>query len=468
VTADQTPSSPGRVEGIDSIRYGAADHPGVRLLIIDRPAKMNAIGADEARGLEKAIEEFRLDPHARVLVITGAGGDAFCAGADLHAVAAMAGVEDGRPLFVPEDPDRPQSPGVGNIGPTRIHDIYKPVIAAVNGVAYAGGLEWACFAHLRIADRHASFGVTCRRWNVGLGDGGTQRLPRIVGLGRALDLILTGRVIGAEEAERIGLVNEVTPSGCCLDRALEVAATLADLPQGALRTDLEATVRGSGLPLDHGLEIERECFDRLLVDPELVEGAGRFLRRDHPDRMPGAPSLHRPATAWAFARESHAGQTDRFGRSFVAHPAAVADLCGALGDEDAVVAAYLHDAVEKGSASLDDLGATFGPRVQKMVETLGQDGAIADRQARREDHRRRVAASDPTTIAVYVNDRRDGIRTLTRLVEAGHDPDEFDAAGRPADWRGDLAAVSNLGVQPELIEAMRTELENLEFLLSRA
>jgi enoyl-CoA hydratase/carnithine racemase len=103
-------------------------------------------------------------------------------------------------------------PAEGNIGPTRWTDIHKPIIAAVNGAAYAGGLEWACLANLRIADEHASFGVTCRRWNVGLGDGGTQRLPRLIGLSRAMDLIITGRVIGAREAERFGLVNEVTPA----------------------------------------------------------------------------------------------------------------------------------------------------------------------------------------------------------------------------------------------------------------
>ena len=459
--------SPGldREGSTDTIHYGEANHPGVRLLVIDRPAKMNAIGPAEAAGLERAVGAFHEDRDARVLVMTGAGGDAFCAGADLHAVAAMAGVEDGTPLFIPEDPNEPKSPAVGNIGPTRLHDVYKPVIAAVNGVAYAGGLEWACFAHLRIADRHASFGVTCRRWNVGLGDGGTQRLPRIIGLGRALDLILTGRVIGADEAERIGLVNEVTPSGRCLERALELASSLADLPQGAMRTDLEATVRGSGLPLEHGLEVERECFDRLLLDPELIEGTSRFLDRDHPDRTPDAQPLHRPARAWSLARKAHAGQKDRFGRDFVEHPAGVAELCADLGDEDAVVAAYLHDAVEKGDASFDEVEAIFGWRTRSMVEALGQDPAITDSQARRDDHRSRVAASDPITIAVYLNDRRDGIRTLIELAENGRDPAEFDASGRMDVWRGDLAAISESAVRPDLLEAMRSELDRLDSIL---
>ena len=132
------------------------------------------------------------------------------------------------------------------LGPSRWTDIYKPTIAAVNGVAYAGGLEWACWTDLAIADEHATFGVTCRRWNIGLADGGTQRLTRILGYRRAIDLIITGRVIDAHEAERIGLVNQVVPSGTCVQRALELANTIAALPQPALRTDLEAARTGRG------------------------------------------------------------------------------------------------------------------------------------------------------------------------------------------------------------------------------
>jgi enoyl-CoA hydratase len=148
-------------------------------------------------------------------------------------------------------------------------------------------LEWACFADIRIADEHASFGVTCRRWNIGLGDGGTQRLPRIVGMGRAMELIITGRVIDAREAERIGLVNEVTPSGGCVDRALQLAEQIAALPQPAIRTDKEAAVRGFGRPLEEGLRIEAQCFNRLLETPEMAEGVRRFVERDHPDRGAG-------------------------------------------------------------------------------------------------------------------------------------------------------------------------------------
>ena len=128
---------------------------------------------------------------------------------------------------------RGERPGI--LGPTRWTDLTKPTIAAVNGVAYAGGLEWACWTDLCIADEHATFGVTCRRWNIGLADGGTQRLPRIVGMRRAMELIVTGRVIDADEALRIGLVNEVVPSGSCATRALELARAYSRLePRGAI------------------------------------------------------------------------------------------------------------------------------------------------------------------------------------------------------------------------------------------
>lgn len=443
-----------------TIRYELHSTPGVRVLTIDRPRKMNAIGPVEARALDRAISGFEADPEARVLVMTGAGGDAFCSGADLHSVASLAGIEDGEPLFVPEDPANPSSPPEGNIGPTRRTDLFKPVIAAVNGAAYAGGLEWACFAHLRVADSHASFGVTCRRWNVGLGDGGTQRLPRIIGLGRALDLILTGRVIGAREAERIGLVNEVTPSGHCLERALEIASTLSRLPQGAMRTDLEATIRGSGLPLVDGLEVERECFDRLLVDPELIEGASRFLSRDHEDRAPDAPALHPPGRAWSFARKAHQGEVDRFGRDFIEHPAAVAELSVELG-ETALTVAYLHDTVEKAGTDPEEIERLFGREVRQMVETLGQDPSIQDGIARREDHRRRIAAAGRIEQAVYLNDRRESILTLTTLLESGRDPEEFDAARRVSLWQGDLDAVDPEKVDPAMLSTIRQELQRL-------
>ena len=263
----------------------------VTLITLNRPQRMNAIGPVVSRELADAWGRFRDDDEQLVAVLTGAGPDAFCAGADLK--AAMAGFDpasDEEPLieWSPQEIEahnRGERPGI--IGPSRWTDIYKPIIAAVNGVAYAGGLEWACFADIRIADQHASFGVTNRRWNIGLGDGGTQRLPRIIGMGRAMELILTGHVIDARKAEQIGLVNEVTPSGQCVDRALQLAEQIAALPQPAIRTDKEAALRGFGRPLEEGLRIEAQCFNRLLQSPEMAEGVRRFVERDHPDRTEG-------------------------------------------------------------------------------------------------------------------------------------------------------------------------------------
>src|SRR5262245_14630068 len=241
---------------------------------------MNAIGPQTHCELVDAWDRFRTDDEALVGVLTGAGDRAFCAGGDLK--AAFAGeLIDQSPAEVAAH-DRGERPGA--LGPSRWTDLYKPTIAAVNGVAYAGGLEWACWTDLAIADEHATFGVTCRRWNIGLADGGTQRLPRIVGMRRAMDLIITGRVIDAAVAKEIGLVNEVVPSGTCRSGAVELAHEIAALPQPALRTDKEAAVRGFGRPLDEGLTIEAQCFNRSIASAETVEGLRQFNERDHPDR----------------------------------------------------------------------------------------------------------------------------------------------------------------------------------------
>jgi enoyl-CoA hydratase len=267
----------------------------VTVITIDRPERMNAIGPVLAEELLDAWTRFRDDDGALVGVLTGAGDDAFSAGGDLK--DAFAGE-----VVVPLTPEergahaRGERPGM--LGPTRWTELHKPTIAAVNGVAYAGGLEWACWTDLCIADEHATFGVTCRRWNIGLGDGGTQRLPRIVGMRVALELIITGRVIDAYEAQRIGLVNEVVPRGTCRARARELAHAIAALPQPAIHTDKEAVLRGAGRPLEEGLRIEAECFDRLLDGTEMLEGLRRFNERDHPDRArggaPATPGLARP------------------------------------------------------------------------------------------------------------------------------------------------------------------------------
>lgn len=257
----------------------------VRVLKFNRPDVHNCIGPVTHRELVAAWDDFRQDEDAKVAILTGVGDKAFSSGGD---------IKNGEKV-VPTTPgeiaahNRGERPGI--LGPSRWTDIYKPIIAAVNGVAYAGGLEWACFADIRIAEEHATFGVTCRRWNIGLADGGTQRLPRIVGMGRAMELIITGRVIDAREAERIGLVNEVVPRGTSLQRAIELAEFISALPQPAILTDKEAAVRGFGLPLAEGLRIEAECFNRLLAGKEIQEGRRKFLERDHPDRRRGERSV---------------------------------------------------------------------------------------------------------------------------------------------------------------------------------
>src|SRR5215203_7425251 len=185
--------------GAAEVRYerqGAA-----AVLTIHRPQRRNAVDAATAAQLRRGLEEFEADEEARVLVLTGAGGEAFCAGADLKALDL--------------DVDDPAGP----LGFTRLTPS-KPAIAAIDGWCLAGGLELALWCDLRIATSGSTFGCFERRWGVPLIDGGTQRLPRVVGLGRALDLILTGRMVPVEEAHAMGLVNEVVPKGSALDRAL--------------------------------------------------------------------------------------------------------------------------------------------------------------------------------------------------------------------------------------------------------
>lgn len=263
----------------------------ITIIKFNRPESRNCIGPTTHEELVRAWTHFRDDQSAKVAILTGVGEIAFCSGADLKAAEGL--IPDTQAEVAAHV--RGERPGI--LGPSRWTDIYKPIIAAVNGAAYAGGLEWACFADLRIAEEHATFGVTCRRWNIGLVDGGTVRLPRIVGFGRALDLILTGRVIDAQEAERIGLVSEVVPSGHSLERAIELATYLSTLPQGAMRTDKESVIRGYGRPLREAFQIEAECFMRLVDSPEMREGLRRFATREHPDlradAQPTTPGLKR-------------------------------------------------------------------------------------------------------------------------------------------------------------------------------
>lgn len=255
------------------------EHEEIRVIRFNRPEVMNCIGPVTHKELVHAWNRFRIDEGAKVAIITGSGEKAFCAGGDLKDSPVSA-----EPAELAAHNRGEKS---GYLGPTRWTDIYKPIIAVINGLACAGGLEWACFADIRVAEEHATFGVTCRRWNISLADGGTQRLPRIIGMGRALELIITGRVIDAQEAERIGLVNQLVPRGKSLEVAMEMARFICTLPQPAILTDKEAAVRGFGLPLDEGLRIEVQCFNRSIFQPETEEGLRRFIERDHPDLRKG-------------------------------------------------------------------------------------------------------------------------------------------------------------------------------------
>lgn len=231
-------------------RQGAA-----AVLTIDRPRRRNAIDAATARGLRRGFDEFEADEGARALVLTGAGGEAFCAGADLKAIDL--------------DVDDPAGPeGITRLTPA------KPAIAAIDGWCLAGGLELALWCDLRIATPTSVFGCFERRWGVPLIDGGTQRLPRVVGMGRALELILTGRPVEAEEAQRIGLVNEVVEPGAHLQRALELAERLASFPQETMLSDRRAALDGAGMTLAEGLELEHRLGREVL--PVAVAGAARF------------------------------------------------------------------------------------------------------------------------------------------------------------------------------------------------
>jgi enoyl-CoA hydratase len=226
------------------------------VVTIDRPERRNAVDGPTGAALLAAYERFAADDGARVLVLTGAGDEAFCAGADLKALETL-------------DPDAPAGP----MGFTRLASP-KPAIAAIGGWCVAGGLELALWCDLRIAAEHARFGCLERRWGVPLIDGGTQRLPRVVGLGRALDLILTGRTVDAAEAQAMGLVGEVVERGRHVERALELVEAIAAYPQQTMLSDREAAHAALGLPLADGLALEarlgRECLAAAL------EGARRF------------------------------------------------------------------------------------------------------------------------------------------------------------------------------------------------
>ncbi len=240
----------------------------VLTVILNRPEVRNAVDRNTAEKLAEAFRVFENDGSVDAAVLWGAGGN-FCAGADLQALSRNPQTESNR-----LSPDMSKD---GPMGPSRMF-LSKPVIAAVSGYAVAGGLELACWCDLRVVEKAAVFGVFCRRWGVPLIDGGTQRLPRLIGMSRALDMILTGRPVEAEEALSIGLANRVVENGSSREEAEKLAARLAEFPQICLRSDREAVFRGFGMELRDGLKVEFDLGLQVIKSGETKEGAARFGR----------------------------------------------------------------------------------------------------------------------------------------------------------------------------------------------
>lgn len=247
-------------------------HGRVRIIAIARPEVRNAVDPATARALFDAFLAFETDEAVDVAILTGTGGH-FCAGFDLKAAAGPEGRDWIAAVGIPEDwSDAQAQPVPGPMGPSRLL-LSKPVIAAVEGYAVAGGIELASWCDMRVAAETATFGVFCRRWGVPLIDGGTVRLPRMIGQGRANDLILTGRPVSAEEAGRIGLADRVVAEGQALPAALELATSLTRFPQACLRADF-LSARLSGTDLASALRREWASFGTYLSEGK--DGAARF------------------------------------------------------------------------------------------------------------------------------------------------------------------------------------------------
>lgn len=244
--------------GLDADQVTYERRGAAAVVTIDRRERRNAVDGATADLLHDAYRRFEADDDARAMVLTGAGDEAFCAGADLKAIETL------EPRL--DSPDGP-------LGFTRLTPS-KPTIAAISGWCLAGGLELALWCDLRIAAAGARFGFTERRFGVPLIDGGTQRLPRIVGLGRALDIILTGRIFDADEALASGMLTEVVPAGAHLERAVQLADALAAFPQQTMLADRRAAIDGLGLPLEHGLALEAQSG--AATYPDALAGAARF------------------------------------------------------------------------------------------------------------------------------------------------------------------------------------------------
>jgi enoyl-CoA hydratase len=243
-------------------------HDEVTLFILNRPEVHNNVDRDLAVLLAEGITEFAADESAKVLVITGAGDAAFCAGANLKGMNELW--------------EHPHTYSAGPMGFARL-DPGKPTIAAINGWCLAGGVELACWADFRIVAENARIGLLNKRWGLSLADGGTQRLPRIVGMGNALWMIETGMEIDAHRAQLIGLAQEVVPAGQALDRAMEIARHITTYPQVGLRADRKAALATYGKSLDDGLQYEVEICHPPVRAPEVVAGMQSFVAGSRPE-----------------------------------------------------------------------------------------------------------------------------------------------------------------------------------------
>jgi len=250
-------------------------HDRAWVVSINRPEVRNCVDGETAGLLAEAVESFKRDDTLDIMVFTGAlaadAPAAFCSGADLKNIASLS--------------SRPGAREGGPMGVSRVTDVGKPVIGAIEGYCTAGGLELACWCDFRIASAEAQFGVLNRRWGVPLVDGGTQRLPRIVGMANALYLIETGVLIDAHHALRMGLVQEVVPPGRALERALQIATTLSTYPQPAMRNDRRAALVYDQLPLNDGLAFEVEAHRETLTDPTMAEWLTRFAAGERPQPL---------------------------------------------------------------------------------------------------------------------------------------------------------------------------------------
>lgn len=255
----------------NKVRYDKRGH--IAYVIIDNAAKENCLTEEVDRDLWKVWHDFRDDPDLYVAILTGAGSKSFCAGSDLSPYVERIAKRS------PEGNRRRALEGPNLGGITKGINVWKPIIAAINGYCLAAGMELAMACDIRVAADHATFGVVNRRWNVGAESGLTQRLPHIVGLGVALDLLITGRWFDAAEALRINFVTRVVEGARLMEEVTHLAETICEYPQSSLRTDKEACIRGLGLTLEEGLRLENTLWNTNLGLPDTLNGPRAFVEK---------------------------------------------------------------------------------------------------------------------------------------------------------------------------------------------